>query len=302
MMFARAAVLMLALVLGALGAGSGAARADDGDAARLAASSVFIGQRAGLTIEVVAPAGATVELDPLNEAWAGVEVVRLGDQTEEPVAGGVLHRIELVVAPFRPGAGAFRPAVVIVQAGEVTPRLLPELRWEVVPTLPDDAPLELTPLAAAREVAGAESPFLKPGLALAAIAAVVALALGCAGIVRWVRSRPPKAVAAAPVPFAPVDLGSAESSIDRDPVGAYRSLAVYVRTALGRRYAFPAHAMTTHELKSRMESFGVDRWQARLVTGLLEECDAVVYAGYRPAAERRQADLTMAREIVEAVT
>ena len=35
------------------------------------------------------------------------------------------------------------------------------------------------------------------------------------------------------------------------------------------------------------------------VGGLLEECDSVIYAGYRPAAERRQADLTMAREIVE---
>ena len=48
-----------------------------------------------------------------------------------------------------------------------------------------------------------------------------------------------------------------------------------------------------------MEASGVDRWQTRLVGGFLEECDAVVYAGYLPAAERRQADLTMAREIVE---
>jgi hypothetical protein len=36
------------------------------------------------------------------------------------------------------------------------------------------------------------------------------------------------------------------------------------------------------------------------VGGLLEECDAVVYAGYRPASERRLADLNMAREILEA--
>jgi hypothetical protein len=48
-----------------------------------------------------------------------------------------------------------------------------------------------------------------------------------------------------------------------------------------------------------METSGADRFAARLVGGLLEECDSVVYAGYRPAAERRRADLTMAREIVE---
>jgi hypothetical protein len=32
---------------------------------------------------------------------------------------------------------------------------------------------------------------------------------------------------------------------------------------------------------------------------LLEQCDAVLYAGYRPALERADADLTAAYEIVE---
>jgi hypothetical protein len=48
-----------------------------------------------------------------------------------------------------------------------------------------------------------------------------------------------------------------------------------------------------------MEAAGVDRWQARLVRGLLENCDAVVYSGYLPALDRRHADLNIAREIVE---
>ena len=72
-----------------------------------------------------------------------------------------------------------------------------------------------------------------------------------------------------------------------------------VRGALGGRYGFPATRSRPPSCSGGWRCHGVERWQARLVAGLLEECDAVVYAGYRPAAERRQADLTMAREILE---
>jgi hypothetical protein len=84
-----------------------------------------------------------------------------------------------------------------------------------------------------------------------------------------------------------------------DPVAGYRTIATTVRFTLGERYGIPAPALTTRELQRRMEAAGIDRWQARLAAGLLEECDAVVYAGYRPATERRLADLNMARELVD---
>jgi hypothetical protein len=48
-----------------------------------------------------------------------------------------------------------------------------------------------------------------------------------------------------------------------------------------------------------MVDSGVDRWQARLVGGLLRECDAIVYAGYLPASARADGNLTTAYEIVE---
>ena len=94
--------------------------------------------------------------------------------------------------------------------------------------------------------------------------------------------------------------GGAGALLDSDPVAAYRALAFAVRRHLAEQYGFPARALTASELERRMEAEGLDRWQARLVAGLLENCDAVVYAGYRPAPERRRHDLTMAREIVEA--
>jgi hypothetical protein len=104
----------------------------------------------------------------------------------------------------------------------------------------------------------------------------------------------------APPGVAVPDLSYAAALLESDPVTAYRTLSSAVRRHLGDQYGFPAIALTARELERRMEAEGVGRWEARLVGGLLENCDAVVYAGYRPASERRRADLTMAEEIVGA--
>jgi hypothetical protein len=58
--------------------------------------------------------------------------------------------------------------------------------------------------------------------------------------------------------------------------------------------------MTTTELKRSMTDFGVDRWQARLVGGLLTESDAVNFAQYVPARARCEQNLEMAYQIVDA--
>ncbi|HEY7293499.1 MAG TPA: hypothetical protein VH916_00605, partial [Dehalococcoidia bacterium] len=79
----------------------------------------------------------------------------------------------------------------------------------------------------------------------------------------------------------------------------YAGLSTIVREYLTRRFGFPAFALTTAELQGQMVFRGMDRWQARLVTGLLEQCDAVMFAHYEPAPERADADLTAAYEIVE---
>jgi hypothetical protein len=84
-----------------------------------------------------------------------------------------------------------------------------------------------------------------------------------------------------------------------DYAAGYARIASTLRAYLSERFAFPAFALTTAELASRMRDRDLDRWQARLVSGLLEQCDAVVYAGYRPAPERAERDITSAYEIVE---
>src|SRR5262249_54449801 len=79
----------------------------------------------------------------------------------------------------------------------------------------------------------------------------------------------------------------------------YEAIGLTVRGYLSDRFGFAAFALTTRELQQAMVGRGLDRWQARLAGGLLGQCDAVLYAQYRPARERADADLTTAYEIVE---
>jgi hypothetical protein len=205
---------------------------------------------------------------------------------------------EVKVAPLLPGDIAFAPTVVIVSGADVTPRTLPPVLLTVLPTLGLNDPLELTPLLPPVAIEGAESPLLRP-----AVAGGAALAIALVSLLSWLLMRrwprrPRRVVARPPAPHELPGLQTAEAVIDSDPVSAYRVMSSVVKTELARRYNLRATALTSNELRRRLEVEGIDRWQARLVGGLLEECDAVIYAGYRPAAERRQADLTMAREIV----
>jgi hypothetical protein len=134
-----------------------------------------------------------------------------------------------------------------------------------------------------------------------------AVALALLAIIIWRRRRTPAPV---PVParsLLPEDIARAEldeiAALDLLARGDYRSyhrmISGVVRRYLSARYNFPGYARTTTELQSGMVDSGVDRWQARLVSGLLRECDAIVYAGYLPASARADSNLTTAYEIIE---
>lgn len=268
-----------------------------GDSTRLSAGTALTGEQLQLTIEVLAPDGSTVEPDPANPSWAGIEIVRIVSSSAVDAGDSTLHTLELAVAGFVPGERSFQPAVFVVTGAETSGRLLPRAELSIIPTLAPGDPLEISPVPPPSGIDGAQSPLVWPAAVTGGLAAasLATLAVWWAGRRLLARAPAPAAVPATPAP----SLDTAEALLDADPAGAYRTLAATVRETLGLRYGFPARALTTREMDRRMLAAGVDRWQARLVTGLLEECDAVVYAGYRPAAERRAADLTMAREIVE---
>lgn len=293
-------ILLLVFVLGGILPGAQvSAQSADEDRVELRRASALLGEHLSATVRVSAPAGAVVEITPGTPSWGGVELVTTASPSVVTRGAESLWIFEVKIAPLLPGEVAFAPTVVIVSGAEVATRTLPPVTLTVLPTLGPDDPLELTPLLPPVAIPGAESPLLRPAIAAGAVVGIALLTL-LAWILakRWMH-RPRRVVVRPVVAPDPPGLQTAEAVIDTDPVSAYRVMSSVVKTELARRYNLRATALTSNELRRRLEDQGVDRWQARLVGGLLEECDAVIYAGYRPAAERRQADLTMAREIVE---
>ncbi len=265
-------------------------------------STALVGDQVALTIRVLAPSDATVELTPGTESWNGIELVRAERPVPTPRGDDLLWTIDAVVAGFVPGETEFAPTVAVITGTDVQARVLQPVRITIASVLGPDDPLVLRPLAAPVAIAGDESPWLRPGIAAAFVVLAFILLLMMWLFWRMLRralrdrgGTPIVVPAAAEVP----GLDGAERVLDSDPVAAYRLMSSVVKGELAKRYGLRATALTTAELRNRLEHAGADRWEARLVGGLLEECDAVIYAGYRPAAERRAADLAMAREIVE---
>jgi hypothetical protein len=236
---------------------------------------------------------------PGGGQWSGVEVIESGSDAVSTSNGTSVHRLDVTVAAFSPGDVSFHPVVSIAEGPETSIRELPAVILHVVPTLAPGDKLELSPMAAPESIGGGQSPWLLPAITLGVASALGAAGLGLAFAISRLRKRPTSPQPAAPPEELPGLARAEQLLLMDDPVAGYRSMATTVRSVLAERYNIPAVALTTGELQRRMESLGVDRWEARLVGGLLEECDAVVYAGYRPASERLTADLTMAREIVE---
>ena len=169
----------------------------------------------------------------------------------------------------------------------------------------------LRPLKPQASIAGAPPAWVRPAIAASVFLALVIVAALIALIVERRRARAP--VAATPLDASPERIArDALDAISVQGVQAvqaaparldyqayYGGLAVTVRTYLAARFGFNAHALTTRELERRMVSHGVDRWQARLVGGLLERCDDAVYARRYPDPASADHDLTVAYEIVE---
>ena len=270
------------------------------EAAGLSQPFAEIGEQIVLTLELVAEAGATVEVDAGAESWGDVRVIRVLSEEVVAVAGGERHRLELLTAPFAPGNLQFSPALLVTTPAEVSRVELPSLALTVPSALAPGEPLVLSPLPPMFGIGGAQSPFLWPAVIAGGLLAAVVLVAAVGFAIRVLRRLPrPAPMVEEEVPLEPGDaLAAAAALLETDATGAYRAIGSAVRRVLGDRYAFPAQALTTEELQRRMEVAGVDGWEARLARELLRECDAVVYAGYRPATERREADLTVAREIV----
>ena len=147
--------------------------------------------------------------------------------------------------------------------------------------------------------------WLRPAIVTGAVAAAAILA--GALVVRLRRRAPAPAATVEPVEVGPETAArrrleelAASGALEAGEFDAfYGTLSLVMRHYLEERFAFRATALTTRELESRMGAEGVERWQSRLAEGLLDRCDAAVYARAEPDPASADHDLTVAFEIVE---
>lgn len=298
-----AALLGAAVALGAI-SDALAQPAPDGITATAAfrESSVTIGDAVVLVVRVEHSDRVVVSV-PLP-ALEGAEVRNSGETTTTSTPNGT----QVTETTFRyqlftlgPVAGAPVAIRWIDESGESGAFEVPGPQVTVVSVRAagDEA---LRPLKPPLEVAGAPPAWVVPGGIALLAALVVAL---IAVIVRRARRHIPEAEYEAidvPERSARERLASVQHAALPDEAEFqrfYGTIASVVREYLGERFGFNATALTSSELETRMTGHGVDRWQARLVSGLLERCDHAVYARQYPDPESADHDLTVAFEIVE---
>ena len=270
-----------------------------------------IGDRLVLTLRVRHRADVAVTATP--EAPALIEFGKPAVTTLAMPDDVVQTTVIWTVQPFVIGRVRLSPFPVawVTQDGRAGRFQVQPPEFEVIPIrAPDDTGLR--PLKDPVAVPGGPPVWLRPTLIALAVLASLALVAGAAVLmVRRVRPliRPRGALESGPAPVPVTAESSARASLD-DVAGMtlvgpaafeqyYGTIAVVVRRYLSERIGFNAHALTTEELEQRMTANGVDRWQARLAGGLLERCDAAVYAHRFPDPASADHDLTVAYEIGE---
>jgi hypothetical protein len=268
---------------------------------------VTVGDRVGYKIVVEVDEGTGVAL-----AAAGLPVdVALVDspQTDRTPLGDGREQVTLSfqLAPFVTGDVTVPPIPLRYtnpdgSTGDIQTAASAIQVSSVLPANGQVAPRGLKPQA---EV-GTPPPTWPVPVAAGIAAAVALLVIGFFVRRRLARRRTTQAQQTIPVYTGPEDLArqaldkaGAEFAASGDFVAYYTAIGNVMRRYLTQRYEFPAFALTTRELEAEMARLGINRWQVRVASGLMEQCDSVIYARYRPAAERADADLTAAYEVVE---
>lgn len=257
-----------------------------------------------VTLSIIVRSGDDVLVEAAAPQLDHVDLLTTDPPATTPQpGGGVVTTFTFVLQPFRVGAintGALRLRWLRADGSTGTIAVPGATMRILAVRAPDDETLRaLKPQA---NVPGAPPAWVRPAIAAAVATALLAAAAAVALLLR-LRRRAEEA----PGPDTTLER-AARGQLDglaaaAPPGGDYQAyyggMALAVRAYLGARFGFNAHALTTTELERRMVAHGVDRWQARLVGGLLERCDAAIYARRYPDPASADHDLTVAYEIVE---
>lgn len=267
-----------------------------------------VGDRVRVTIAVEHPADRLVTTAVGLSRRPDLEVVSSEPPTTLPIGERLQTTFAFTLQPFALGrldVGQVR-LQLLTEDGAVRefPVVLPPI---AVRSTLDPARADLRPLKPQAEIGGAPAAWERTAL-FGGVAAAVSIVLLLAALALRARLREAARPLLAPLPAATAE-DDARRQLDAlrahdllaipDLEGYYGRLSSAVRDYLQERFDFRATALTTRELEHRMGAEGLDRWQSRLVSGLLERCDAAVYARVYPPLASADHDLTVAYEIVE---
>jgi hypothetical protein len=268
---------------------------------------VTVGDPVALLVLIKHAPGVTIDTTSIDDQLGALEPLSSNPPEERASGGSVELRLRYRVAAYHTGTIelpvlTFAYTLPDGSKGQVSsdaPHAITVQSVLPVGATPTDIQ-GLKPQAALPLPASTRLVWLAGGAGVA-----VAVVLVIAGVV-WLarRTRRPFVVP------SPSHAAIARRELDRimaldlvrkgELVEHYRLVAVCMRRYLTDRFGFPALALTSGELTRQMEARGIERWPARLISGLLSECDAVTYARYVPAMARIEADNAMAYEIIDA--
>jgi hypothetical protein len=272
--------------------------------AKLTPAVATVGDRLTLTITIEHREGVALTPPGYGAGFGGIEVVDIAPPSVERRDGGRARTtFTYTLAAFKTGDFTVpAQSIAFTTADGSTGNVTTTPRSVTINSVLDPGDTSLRPLKPQLDIDDAAPSPIAPVLFVAMLA--VLTAAGYVLQARAVAIPPPPALEAAPPP-APSDeraraaLDAAAPLAEADVRAYYACIAAAVRAYLGARFDFPAYAMTRTEMERGMAAAGIDRWPARLTANLLEQCDAVQFAGFVPAAERRAADLTAAHEIID---
>ena len=307
----RLRFLFIAILLaaGAPSTGNGPATAQEEPAARivtanLSPSSATVGDRLTLTIDVAHPLETTATGPGFGDDFGGLEIVDIPQPSTAADGNEQRTTLEYVLASFRTGTVTVPPLEVTYRGSGGSGSLTtPSRSVTIESVLPPDGDDTLRPLKPQLDIPTGAPPPIVPALYVGIFAALTAFAYVLIRRAADARPVPPPVVEPPRGPHdvarARLDELAAAGIAATNPDLYYATIAATVRRYLSDRFGFPAYAMTRRELQRDMTRAGIDRWPARVTSNLLEQCDAVEFAGFRPPAERAAADLTAAYEIID---
>ena len=269
-----------------------------------------VGDQIMLTITVDHDAATTVEGAGFGADVGGFEIVAVAPPRTEPHGDASRTTIAYTLAAFRTGDLVIPPQTITYRGTNGSGTLTTTATTVTIASVLSPGDTELRPLKAQIDLGDPAPSPIVPALFIAAFAALTAFG--------YVLVRRAAAIVPMPAQAAPIIAASPPSAHDiarasLDAIAAadlgaadapeyYARIAATVRTYLSVRFDFPAYAMTRRELERSATTSGIERWPARVIANLLEQCDAVEFATFRPAPERRAADLTAAYEIIALTT